>query len=135
MAKTPTKADLVAIINNLELRVAQLSTQPADVPSADVSIAAIAATLDDHTPCPKCNGTGKFHNRDGEAVGDCFACKGKGWQSASDLRRNDTYSYHRDLSALIADEKLPKFLRPSDIPLEAKRGKRLVQHNSYWYVI
>lgn len=135
MAKKPTIRELTDIINALELKLEAATTKPADVPPADVSIAAIAAKLHDHEDCPKCKGTGKYVNADGEVAGDCFACKGKGWQSAADVRRNETYGYHRDLSQLIADEKLPKYLRIADIPAEAKRGKRLVQHNNYWYAI
>ena len=48
--------------------------------------------------CPNCSGSGKYHGR-GETVngifrgfvGDCFNCKGKGWTTAEDDRRNNYY--------------------------------------------
>jgi hypothetical protein len=49
-------------------------------------------------PCWKCGGSGEFHSGgyvlNGKftgKVGDCYACNGKGWQTAQDLIRCDTY--------------------------------------------
>ena len=40
-----------------------------------------------HTPCHRCNGSGRHY-------GKCFRCKGKGFQTNSDRQRNACYDDH-----------------------------------------
>lgn len=51
-------------------------------------------------PCNKCGGTGitrsgrMYENEEG-IIPMCFACRGKGWQSEADRRRNEAYEEER----------------------------------------
>ena len=38
------------------------------------------------TSCGKCGGSGEFHYNDGH-VGNCYWCRGKGYQNPGDIRR------------------------------------------------
>lgn len=49
------------------------------------------------TACPRCKGTGMYPTQ--RANGVCFHCKGKGWQSSIDKRRNATYQMHHKAKA------------------------------------
>lgn len=54
-------------------------------------------------PCYKCNGSGVYcwgtvTNGVPAKRGPCFACKGKGFQTSDDERRNSYYWDHVDLS-------------------------------------
>jgi len=42
--------------------------------------------------CPKCDGSGQYGT--GTQAGFCYACKGKGWQDDTDVRRNAAYFRH-----------------------------------------
>jgi len=144
MAKL-TKNELVALISQqqqqmhaLQLQVEKLGAQRAAVPPASESIAGVQSTLDDgdveqlalpegaHV-CTKCGGTGLHASGN-----DCYQCRGKGYVTARDRRRNDTYDLHRALDVELANAE--RWLSPSKIPAEVKRGKRLVQHNGWWYI-
>lgn len=104
------------------------------VPSAKDTMAEVHAHLHGQEDCSKCGGTGKYSADDGYE-GDCYACRGKGYITKSDKRRNATYQYHQELGALIESHALSGYLSPRQIPLEEKRGKQIVQHDHYWYAI
>jgi hypothetical protein len=50
--------------------------------------------------CNKCGGTGiaprgRTHEAEEGVISMCFACRGKGWQSEADRRRNEAYEEAR----------------------------------------
>ena len=51
--------------------------------------------------CPKCSGTGLYGGHHwkaphpGAVQGECFRCKGKGFQTRSDVKRNQAYDAYR----------------------------------------
>jgi DnaJ-class molecular chaperone len=54
-------------------------------------------------PCEKCRGSGIFTwggtiNGQPRFSGQCNSCAGKGHQTLSDIRRNETYNRHKIIS-------------------------------------
>lgn len=125
MAKQPTKAELIAIINKLELQLAAATTMPVHVPSAQHSMDELEE-LFDHTECEACNGSGTH-----TSGGVCYRCKGKGYQDQGDVLRNAAYQRVRAKRTEIAGK--DGYARPRDIPLDAKRGKRVVRIDGLYY--
>ena len=124
MSKSPTKAELIAIINTLEGKLAALATKPLQA-SPEESMASIEATLSD--PCPKCEGTGEH-----TSGGICYACKGKGYQDRDDVLRNASYARARSLRKELGATS--GYASPRDIPLDLKKGKRIVRLDGLFYV-
>lgn len=140
MAAKLTHADKDRIIDELRTTVRALESklQAAKVqhaPPAQQSINAIQRDLLDIPPgshkCAKCQGTGKVALRNGDE-GDCYRCRGKGYMSPRDQRRFDTYELHRELDTVL--DGAERWAAPGLIPIEAKRGRRLIQHNGWWYI-
>lgn len=141
MATKLTHADKDRIINELREKVQALEsklqaaqTQPPQRPARE-SIADIQRDLLDIPPgaheCTKCQGTGKVALRNGDE-GDCYRCRGKGYMSPRDQRRYDAYELHRELDTLLQGAE--RWASPSLVPSEVKRGRRLIQHNGWWYI-
>lgn len=126
--------DLRQRLITLESKLEAAKAQAKAVPTARESIAATQLTLDmpeGAQPCTKCNGHGKVELSHG-GMGDCYRCRGKGYMTTRDKRRYDTYQLHQELDALLEGEE--RWATPGLIPAELKRGKRIVQHNGWWYI-
>lgn len=126
-----TKADMAQMIHNLEAQVQRLEAQAraSATPSAAESQAAIAHVLEHgHVTCLACDGSG-LHS----SGGDCFRCKGKGYQDAEDLARNAAYDRLRAGRRETAGREGYASIRA--IPLEIKRGKQLRRIDGLYYVV
>jgi len=55
-----------------------LAATPKTLPQDAASVRIRAATPEFAERCPKCRGTGSFTGYSGRALGECFACKGRG---------------------------------------------------------
>lgn len=141
MAAKLTHADKDRIINELRAQVQALEsklqaalTQPPQRPAKE-SIADIQRDLLETPPgaheCTKCHGSGEVELSNGE-YGVCYRCRGKGYMSPRDQRRYDTYELHRELDTLLKGKE--RWASPGLVPIEAKRGRRLIQHNGWWYI-
>lgn len=126
-------AELREDVRNLESKLQAAQVQHA--PPAQQSIEAIQRDLLDIPPgahaCTKCQGTGHVLLRNGDE-GMCYRCRGKGYMSARDQRRHDMYELHRELDGLL--DGAERWASPGLVPSEVKRGRRLIQHNGWWYI-
>jgi hypothetical protein len=70
---------------------AEFKTHTRTLPMDEASVR-IRATVPEFTEkCPKCQGSGRFISYSGRAVGQCFACKGKGhktFKTSTETRAN-----------------------------------------------
>jgi hypothetical protein len=55
-----------------------VAAEPKTLPQDAASVRIRETTPDFAERCPKCRGTGRFISYSGRALGECFACKGKG---------------------------------------------------------
>jgi hypothetical protein len=95
-----TKAELTAGINKLQAHFEEEVTVFSPKVKKDilqvlclgymkryVRIARAEQPAEDRLACTKCSGTGEFRFTNG-AVGNCYRCKGKGFEDEADKKRN-----------------------------------------------
>lgn len=102
-----TKSQLVAELEAAHAAYERLAAEVAGLKAAAQPIVqpTHAAPQPKAAVCAKCGGSGKWyghgHTENGVFVGEtgvCYACKGKGMQTRSDVRRCDTYWQHHTYS-------------------------------------
>lgn len=119
------------------LEAANAQLRAVTVPSAEASMLSAERTLaGGQCECPKCQGTGIFVHADG-TKGDCYTCRGKGYITQRDVRRNAVHELHRRVQQMLDEGRAQRFLTMSEInalPAAQRAGKRIVKHDE-WLVL